>query len=205
MTFNDQQTNLAGLFDWMQSNLYNENIGALIIASDGIINQGSDPLSGAAWCRFPVYTVALGDTLPQSDLSIAKVDYNKTAYKNTRFPLLISVKGNKVTPGSYHLKIEKNGKILDEKEVSIQDQYSYQKVVFNIQENSTGIQQYTLKLDVPAGDANPLNNTYTIFVDVKADQLKILYLQESWHPDAAAFEQVLSLRSPLPIDYFQYH
>ena len=60
--------NLGDIF-----NLYgNQNVGGIILASDGIYNEGSSPLYTAGNSRFPIYTVALGDTTPQRDLRIGQ-------------------------------------------------------------------------------------------------------------------------------------
>ena len=42
------------------NNHFNENIGALIIAGDGIYNQGKNPVNLTDEINFPVYTVGIG-------------------------------------------------------------------------------------------------------------------------------------------------
>ncbi len=189
--FNDQQTDMGQVFKWIETNLYGQNVGALIIVSDGIVNQGTDPLSSAASVPYAVYTVALGDTLPKTDIAISKVEYNKVTYIDTRFPIVVSIKGNDIAQGNYVVKLMKDNQLVEQKEITVNSSYFFQKVIFNISEKQTGLYQYNILVDIPEKDANHQNNDYPVFVHVKNDQQKILFLQESWHPDAAAFEQVL--------------
>src|SRR5690606_10215503 len=75
-TFTDRETNFEDLFEYIKTRYYQRPIGALLLISDGIYNRGEQPLYMAQQAHFPIYTLALGDTLPQRDFAIRQLEYN---------------------------------------------------------------------------------------------------------------------------------
>ena len=192
ITFDGQNTNIAAVFDYVQTNFYGENIGALIIASDGIANQGADPLHKAGSFNKPIYTIALGDTLSHPDLSIDRIVANRTAFHHSRFPIMVCLKGEKVPAGNYQLTVTEGDKVLESRPVAINSDYVYQKELFYIDGADEGLHRYDVRIDVPENDANKQNNRRSVVVDVSDKVVNVLLLQNSWHPDVSAIAQVLS-------------
>jgi len=78
--FVDKVTNLSQLMRDVYDRYGGQNLGAVIVASDGIYNEGSNPAYADVQLNAPVYTVALGDTTPKKDLPIKRVFHNQIAY-----------------------------------------------------------------------------------------------------------------------------
>lgn len=192
INFSGQTTNISSVFDYVATNFYGENVGALIIATDGIVNQGAEPLYKAGTFSKPVYTIALGDTLPHPDLSIDRTVANKTAFRQSRFPIMVCIKGENVPFGDYQLTVSENDKILQSRTVSIRTDFTYQKEIFYIDGADEGLHRYDLRIDIPENDANSQNNRRSVVVDVSGEALNVLLLQNAWHPDVSAIEQVLA-------------
>lgn len=192
INFSGQTTNISSVFDYVATNFYGENIGALIIATDGIVNQGAEPLYKAGTFSKPVYTIALGDTLPHPDLSIDRTVANRTAFHQSRFPIMVCIKGENVPFGDYQLTVSENDKILQSRTVSIKTNFAYQKEIFYIDGADEGLHRYDLHIDIPENDANRQNNHRSVVVDVSGEALNVLLLQNAWHPDVSALEQVLA-------------
>ena len=51
----------------------NQNVGAVILASDGIYNEGSNPLYANFELNAPIHVIALGDTVPSRDVILKRV------------------------------------------------------------------------------------------------------------------------------------
>ena len=69
-------TNISDAIENINDLYYNQNLGAVIIASDGIYNQGINPVYSATKSTYTIYTVALGDTTIPKDLHFGNVYYN---------------------------------------------------------------------------------------------------------------------------------
>jgi len=191
-SFNEEQTNIGQVFDLLKTQFYNQNIGALIIASDGINNRGSDPLESNNLSQPLIYTIGLGDTLPRCDISIKNMEYNKVVFKGNKFPVFVNVVANQLMDKNGVVKILSGNRTIDKQQFTIDQDHYFHKFTFLLNAEKTGKQPYQVQIEAIDGEENLLNNDQQLVVDVREDKLKILYLQESWHPDAAAFDQVLS-------------
>ncbi|RLD37637.1 MAG: hypothetical protein DRI83_03610, partial [Bacteroidetes bacterium] len=74
--FDKRETDISSLFEMMDIRFVNRNLGAMIIATDGIFNKGFNPLYQASGVSCPVYTLALGDTSVRRDAFLKRVLYN---------------------------------------------------------------------------------------------------------------------------------
>ena len=70
LTFDQKQTDISSLFDELHNRFSNRNLGAIIVSSDGLFNRGANPVYSSEKLKIPVYTIALGDTGIQRDISI---------------------------------------------------------------------------------------------------------------------------------------
>ncbi len=94
-SFSDQQTDISSFFNEINTRYTNRNVAAIILATDGIYNQGSDPFYAARKIQVPIYTIAFGDTNLKKDLIIKRVIFNRIAYKGDRFPVEVNIELNK--------------------------------------------------------------------------------------------------------------
>ena len=74
IAFNQKSTNLDGLLQNIAETYENRNLAAVVLLSDGIVNQGRSPV----YSDFPfkLFPVAVGDTVPKKDVSLPAVQYN---------------------------------------------------------------------------------------------------------------------------------
>ena len=95
LTFTEKQTDISSLFNEIKTKYLYRNLGALILASDGIYNKGVNPLYSSQGFDFPIYTIALGDTNIRKDLILSKVNFNNIVFYGNDFPVNIIVKAEK--------------------------------------------------------------------------------------------------------------
>ncbi|MEP7168758.1 MAG: hypothetical protein ABI855_05255, partial [Bacteroidota bacterium] len=89
--FSDKQTDISKLFGELSLKFANRNVGAVILASDGLYNTGSNPLYANEQLKAPIYTIALGDTTVKKDILISRVNNNRVAFLGNTFPLEVVV------------------------------------------------------------------------------------------------------------------
>lgn len=123
-TFTDKTTNISAALEEL-TNLYNnQNLGAVILATDGIYNEGSNPAYIKAELNVPVYTVGMGDTTITRDLQLLEVMYNRTVFYGDYFPLKVEWKaqfcGNEKTTITISHITDGNIKKLYEKSIEIE-------------------------------------------------------------------------------------
>ena len=85
MRFQAPATDLDGLLTNVREGYEGRNLAGVVLVSDGLVNQGRSPVYSEF--NFPIYSVAVGDTVPKRDLSLPTLNYNRVAFSGNRFPL----------------------------------------------------------------------------------------------------------------------
>jgi hypothetical protein len=104
----DRQTDLSSLFSESAIRYANRNVGAIVVASDGIINKGINPAYVSTGIQAPVYSILLGDTIVRKDLFIARVNHNKTAYLGNTFPINVVVEARQLSGQQMTLTVKED-------------------------------------------------------------------------------------------------
>ncbi len=186
--FSGKTTNLSNVFNEIENRYYNQNVGAIVLASDGIFNEGSNPVYTAQTNGVPVYTIALGDTTPQKDVIVKEVISNKLTFLGNKFPVEILASVQEVQNQEIELTIS------DEKAIVFSKKYKIDKLKFSIEEEllleakKIGINHYKVKLSNIEGEISYTNNTKDFYIDVLDGRQEILLLASAPHPDLKALK-----------------
>jgi len=188
-SFSGKQTDFESLFDELAVRYTNRNIGALVIASDGMYNKGINPVYAAENINYPIYTIALGDTLVKKDLLIHNVTHNKVVYSGNFFPVEINIMAHKCNGATTKLKIFKNKDLISEQLISITGNNFSKTIILQLEAKEPGRQHYHLTLEAVDNEITISNNHKDIFVEVIDKKQKILILASVPHPDISALTQ----------------
>ena len=112
LDFTEKKSDYSELISTISNNHFNENIGAVVIAGDGIYNQGKNPLNVLSEVNFPIYTIGFGDTTKVIDSRIHNIQVNRTAFSGNRFPVEIDVQFSKLKGKPLKLSVFQNSKEL---------------------------------------------------------------------------------------------
>jgi len=174
-------------------NLYvNRNVGALIMASDGVYNTGANPVYQAKDWPYPIYTIALGDTSIRKDLIIAKVNYNRMVYLNNKFPVEIVVRANAANGRQSRIRIFHENNPVESKDFIIDKDDFTQSFQIILDAKKSGLQKYVIVLDPVDGELSQANNRKEIFVEVLDSRSRVLIISGSPHPDISALNQAIT-------------
>ena len=190
---NGKLSNGAVLIDQLNDEVLNRNLGAVIIASDGIFNRGGNPLYNLKQLNAPIYTVAMGDTIPKRDVLIADVSYNNLVYLDNEFTLDIQVQAYQGKGETTKLSVAENGVRVKEENIKLNSNAFVKNIPVKLRANKVGIQKYTISVSSLKNEITTKNNTQTIFVEIIDGRQKILLVSASAHPDIAALKQAIEL------------
>lgn len=200
--FTEKQTNMEALFNEIRDRYSNRNLAALILASDGIYNQGTDPLYVSDNAPYSIYTVAMGDTLQQKDIKISRVNYNRIAFLGNDFPVEITVSAFKCAGTQSKIAVSSGDQQLYSENFTIQQPLFSKTFKTKLTATKTGMQRYRITVPTVAGEVSTANNYQDIFVEVLDSRQKILLLQASPHPDVAALKQAIEKNRNYTVDDF---
>ncbi len=202
MDFSDNITDISSLFNSIDEKYSHRNVGAVVIASDGIINRGANPLYSSEKFNFPVFTIALGDTNFQKDVILTKVNYNRITYLGNEFPVEVLISANKCKDQNVQLLISKDDAVLFRKSISISSDRYDEMINLNLEAAGKGIQRYRIKLTPVDKEISVANNQQDIFIDVLEGKQKILFLADAPDPDIAAIKQAIKTNKNYVLDDF---
>ncbi|MDX1665762.1 MAG: hypothetical protein R3350_00955 [Saprospiraceae bacterium] len=195
-TFPDKVTNMADFFTGMYDRYSNQNLGALILATDGIYNEGSNPLYLNTDLNVPLYTVALGDTTPRRDVVLRRAFHNRIAYLGDKFSVQVDIAAQNSAGSNTALNVYEvegdNLRRIQQKAISIEgnDFFRTEEVVLEAAES--GVRRYRLSLSPLEREVTTANNSKDIFVDVLDARQKILLVAQVPHPDITALRQIVT-------------
>jgi hypothetical protein len=201
LSFNGKHTDFSKLFSYVQATYSNRNVGALVIASDGIYNSGSNPLYLQTGFKCPVYTIALGDTVHYKDLSIEDVIYNKVAFKGNRFSLKTIVQADKAINSTMIVTVKHGKETVSSVQEKINSNEYSNEFLFEINADNPGLQHYQILISPVQGEITTVNNFRDIVVDVLESKQKVLLLVNSPHPDAGAIKAALETNPNFDLTY----
>lgn len=202
--YTDKVTNLSEVLTNVYDLYSNQNLGAIVLATDGIYNEGSNPVYLGTKLTAPIYSIALGDTTIKKDLVLKRVFYNKIAYLGDKFTVQVDVSAQNFAGRNTSLSIYKveggNNRKVQQIPVNIDrnDYFTTREVVLDA--NQPGVQRYRIVAESIAGEATNVNNAKEIFIDVLDARQKVLILANSPHPDITAIRQSIANNKNYQVD-----
>lgn len=195
-SFTSNITNLSNALEYIDDNYGDQNLGAIILATDGIYNEGKNPLYTNTNITSPLYTIAMGDTSLRKDLSVKNVFHNKIAYLNDKFSIQIDIAAINAANANTTLTIQKvtdSGRTkLHSENIALTSNTFFTTREVVIPADQVGVVRYRISLSTVSGEVSTANNYKDIYVEVLDARQKILLLANAPHPDLTALKQIIT-------------
>ncbi len=202
LDFSEKKSDYSDLISTITNNHFNENVGAVVIAGDGIYNQGKNPLNMLGNLTFPVFTIALGDTTEVTDALIRGTRVNRTSFSGNRFPVEIDAHFLKLKGNPLKLTVYEKDKEIAQTVITPPNDDYFNTVEFIIETGAPGLKQYTATIEKAKDEQNTKNNTVSFVVNVLESKQKILILSDGPHPDIGAIKYTLEQQKSYEVSAF---
>lgn len=191
----DQASDLGEFMTYLQEQYVGQNVGAVIVATDGAINRGRNPLYLTSGQKAPLSVIALGDTIRKTDLQVKDVFHNSIAYLGDKFAVQVDIAAMRLPGATSALEVRQ---ILDNQNILLEripinittDSWFDTKEVI-IEAKQSGVLRYRVQLLQVRNEVTYVNNVRDFFVEVIDGRLKVLLLANSPHPDLAVWKAAL--------------
>lgn len=213
--YHQEATDISAALSRAQEYYGLQNLGAVVLATDGRYNQGSNPLFQQVSLRSPVYTVGIGDSTLQKDLRLQQVYANRIVTANSQFEVRADIVATLCNGYNNSAQLSENGKILASAPLTISSDRYDRSVAFTVKAEQPGLHHYVINLPATEGEANTVNNRRDLFVEVVDEKKNILIVSASPHPDVNAIKEALSTQETysitiatadkIPSDVNKYH
>lgn len=203
LDFSGQQTDISKVFYEINTAYYKRNVGAVVLLSDGISNKGIPPDLIPHTNPFTIFTVGMGDTIIRPDIRITDLRHNKIVYKESSFPVELSLKAQKAAGKSIEISVFLNGKKLASSSIQIlKEQFTYSQT-FQLEAAETGQNKLVVEISGLENEFILENNKRESYLEVLDERLEILVLARAPHPDIAAIRAALGESHQLNFEFIQ--
>ena len=190
--YTGEATDLSSALTKAQEYYGTQNLGAVILATDGRYNQGVNPVYQSLSLKGPLYTVGIGDTSLQKDLRIANVYANKTVSLNNSFEIRADIVAARCKGYNNTVSVTEHGNTVAVAPLSVGSDKYDRSVSFIIKANTAGLHHYVITVPAADGEANTANNRCDVFVEVVDEQKHILIAAAAPDPDIKAIREALA-------------
>lgn len=203
-TFKEPVTDMSALFESLKGRYANRNLGAIVLATDGIYNRGSNPRYALSGLNAPVYSIAFGDTVHRRDVRITEVAANRIAFLGNTFPVEARIGADMLEGETISYAISKDGEVLESGSFEAGSSGHEENVRFLVNAEQPGRQTFTISASTALDELTDVNNRRSVYIDVIDGRQKILILGRSPHPDIVALRDAVSESENYRVDvHFQ--
>ncbi len=189
LRFTAASTDLDQLLTGTRDAYDGRNLAAVVLLSDGLPNQGRSPAN--VDYPFPIYAVAVGDTVPKKDLRLTDLAYNRVAFSGNKFPLEAELAFEGYAGGTATVELREGPRVLDSRRVALPAGRRRVKTTFQVTAPAPGKRRYEVRVVPQAGEFTALNNARPAFVEVVKGKLRVLLAGAAPHPDLKALRAAL--------------
>ncbi|MFA3782991.1 hypothetical protein ABRY23_08015 [Melioribacteraceae bacterium 4301-Me] len=190
LKFNEAETNFSSIASFLTTT--DSNFSSAVIVSDGIMTAGNDPTYTVQKLGIPIFTVAVGDTIQQKDISVKNVLFNQYIYANKTTTLEATILNYGFASKETKIALYEGNQLIESKEIALNEN-GVNVVKFNYTPKSEGEKKLTMQIAGLPGEISTENNKYIFYVNVLNDKIKILLISSLPSADVSIIHQSLSL------------
>jgi hypothetical protein len=183
LTAKGSETNISQALRYTKEQYVNQNLGGVVLLTDGIYNGGSNPSFIAENYQVPIYTTGVGDTTVYADIGINNVSHNSLAYLGNEFPMRVEVKAAKLIGKQANMQVLLNGSVISQKSIFIDKDNFYYELDVVAKAQKLGQNKVEVRLTTFDNEKNTANNLYTLYIEVIDGKKKVNIWANAPHPD----------------------
>lgn len=188
LNFGEGSTNYSKIFSTIGK--INKNISSIVIVSDGVITDGSDPLQGAVKLNIPVFTVGVGDSSSRNDVEVKNVLYNDMIYAQTPTSVVASIANTGFANKNVNVSLYEDNNFAGQKNIALSPD-GIQSVDFTYTPKSSGEKKLSVVVSNMPGEFTYANNKKVFFVNVLSNKVKVLIVAGSPSTDVSFIKNSL--------------
>jgi hypothetical protein len=187
--FTASRTDLNRLLSNSREANAERNLAGVVLVSDGLVNQGQEPQFSEF--NFPIFSVALGDTIAKKDLRLTDLVYNRVAFSGNKFPLETEFGYEGYAGGAATVEVREGGRVVESRRVALPAGRQRIKTTFQLTAPAPGKRRYEVRVLPQAGEFTTLNNARTAFIEIVKGKLRVLLAGAAPHPDLKALRAAI--------------
>jgi hypothetical protein len=189
-------------FDGFETNLleplrkiYNlrreENIGAIFVVTDGIINSGENPAYLAEQIGIPIYTIGVGDTIPPKDVVVTGIVTNELGFVDKPQPVKVNIKSFGFDLEGVNVQLFEGKDLVSAQKINLKRGIEDYSVVFDYTPKAEGFAKLVAKVQVLPNEFSSENNSQTQIVKIVKSKKKYVLISGYPVPDISYIKSII--------------
>ena len=189
LRFTATSTDLDQLLAGTREAYNGRNLAGVVLLSDGLVNQGRSPAYSEF--NFPIYSVAVGDTIAKRDLRLTGLTYNRVAFSGNKFPIEVELGFEGYAGGAATVELREGPRVLDSRRVALPAGRRRVRTTFQLTAPAPGKRRYEVRIVPQPGEFTELDNARTAFIEIVKGKLRVLLAGAAPHPDLKALRTAI--------------
>jgi hypothetical protein len=169
-----------------------QHIGAVVVASDGIVNSGLNPAYLKNPFRAPMYTLGLGDTAVRKDLHVRRAEAPRVVFMGNEFTVEADISAKGFEGKTLQVLLQEEGNTLQRQSIKPAGNPPYARLRFPVQAKTPGLRRFKVVVMPEAGEWTQRNNTAVALTEVVDERQKIALVYAGPHPDIGAIKSAMA-------------
>ena len=180
--------------------IYSGRQSAIVLITDGNQSLGWDYHYYKNKENTSVFPVIIGDTTTYKDLSIERINANRYAFLNNRFPVeaFINYSGDENIQATVNIRAGET--VLFTQNVEFSKEIKSQIIRTDLPANSLGVKTYSFEVEPLENEKNSINNKQNFAVEVIDERTSVLILTDISHPDLGALQKSIESNKQRSVD-----
>ncbi|HEY9184109.1 MAG TPA: VWA domain-containing protein [Salegentibacter sp.] len=188
LSFSETQTDINKVLSKV-SDIYSSKHTAVVLFTDGNQTLGRDYRYFKSSPGQYLMPVVLGDTSSYADLEINRLNVNRYAFLDNRFPVEVIINYNGQDAVSSRFELRSGEAVLFTQDLTFGPETTSTKINTTLPASRLGVLTYEAVIVPDASEKNIENNRRKFAVEVIDERSRILLLSDLSHPDLGAIKK----------------
>ena len=171
----NNETNLSDALSSLEELYASGNISTVTVVSDGMLNEGGNPLFTARKLNAPFNYFLIGDTVQKKDVVVKDIFYNKSSFIESSVPLKVELNSFGYSE-NVTLNLYEEDKLITSQTITVSGDRILYNADFNITSLTPGMKKYKIEAVPLSGEITDKNNYREFFIKFIDNKFKVLAL-----------------------------
>ena len=190
LSFDGQQSDIASSLSTVKESFLKDK-NALVLLTDGNQTYGQEYEFMDLGNAFKVFPIVIGDTTVYQDLDVARVNANRYAFLENRFPVEVQLTYTGDIAVNSVLSVAFDGVRVHRENVSFSYQNRSKVIELTIKASEIGIKPITVSVEPISGEKNVINNSVSRMIEVIDERTQVGIVTSINHPDLGALKKAI--------------
>ena len=176
LDFQTDGTNMDQALRAVIDTLAGQNLQAVILASDGIYNQGANPVLASQNITVPIYTVMIGDSAKPKDVILKRIQTNQITYVNKELPVEVVLWQNGYDGEKGIISLMQADRQIAHQTITLGKSGFEQKAEITFTPKKVGDFNYTVQIQPLPDEITAKNNSQNIQIRTLKSKIQVLIM-----------------------------